>query len=80
VIHGYARVSTDGQSIDAQVKPLRTGKAKRIFKETASGARSDRAELARLRREGSQAGACHREARSGRRRGPTVYRGNRRIA
>jgi DNA invertase Pin-like site-specific DNA recombinase len=51
MIYGYARVSTDGQSVDAQVKQLRAAKAKRIFKETASGAKSDRAELAHALRE-----------------------------
>jgi DNA invertase Pin-like site-specific DNA recombinase len=51
MIYGYARVSTDGQSLDAQVKRLRAAKAKRIFKETASGAKSDRAELAHALRE-----------------------------
>lgn len=44
---GYARVSTDGQSVDAQVKALRGAGAEKIFKETASGARSDRVQLRR---------------------------------
>ena len=47
MIRGYARVSTDGQSFDAQVKQLRAAGAERIFRETASGARSDRAQLRR---------------------------------
>jgi DNA invertase Pin-like site-specific DNA recombinase len=47
MIYGYARVSTDGQSVDAQVKQLRAAGAEKIFKETASGARADRAELRR---------------------------------
>ena len=47
MIHGYARVSTDGQSVDAQVKQLRAAGAKTVFRETASGAKSDRRELAR---------------------------------
>jgi DNA invertase Pin-like site-specific DNA recombinase len=46
-LYGYARVSTDGQSLDAQVKQLRAAGAEKIFKETASGARADRAELRR---------------------------------
>lgn len=41
-IFGYARVSTDGQSVDAQVKQLRSGGAEKIFRETASGAKTDR--------------------------------------
>jgi DNA invertase Pin-like site-specific DNA recombinase len=45
--YGYARVSTDGQSVDAQVKQLRAAGAEKVFKETASGARSDRAQLRR---------------------------------
>jgi DNA invertase Pin-like site-specific DNA recombinase len=44
-IFGYARVSTDGQSVDAQVKQLRAAGAVEIFKETASGAKTDRARL-----------------------------------
>jgi DNA invertase Pin-like site-specific DNA recombinase len=47
MIYGYARVSTDGQSVDAQVKQLRDAGAEKVFRETASGAQSDRAGLAR---------------------------------
>ena len=48
MIYGYARVSTDGQSVDAQVKQLRAAVgAAKIFKETASGAKTDRAQLRR---------------------------------
>jgi hypothetical protein len=57
MIYGYARVSADGQSLEAQVKRLRAAWAKRIFKETASGAKSDQAELAKLLNQGPQ---CHR--------------------
>jgi DNA invertase Pin-like site-specific DNA recombinase len=46
-IFGYARVSTDGQSVDAQVKQLRDAGVEKIFRETASGAKTDRRELAR---------------------------------
>ncbi len=49
-IYGYARVSTDGQSVDAQVKALRAAGAEKVFRETASGARSNRRELARALR------------------------------
>jgi len=38
-------VSTDGQSVDAQVKQLRVAGAEKVFRETASGARTDRAGL-----------------------------------
>ena len=48
MIYGYARVSTDGQSVDAQVKQLRASGAGQIFRETASGAKTDRAQLRRL--------------------------------
>jgi Resolvase, N terminal domain len=34
MIYGYARVSTDGQSVDAQVKQLRAAGAEKIFEET----------------------------------------------
>ena len=47
MILGYARVSTDGQSVDAQVKQLRAAGAEKVFKETASGAKTDRAQLRR---------------------------------
>lgn len=47
MIYGYARVSTDGQSVAAQVKALRNAGADKIFRETASGAKSDRAQLRR---------------------------------
>ena len=45
MIYGYARVSTDGQSVDAQVRQLRAAGAEKIHKETASGAKTDRAQL-----------------------------------
>jgi DNA invertase Pin-like site-specific DNA recombinase len=48
MIYGYARVSTDGQSVDAQVKRLRAAGAEKVFRETASGARADRAQLRRV--------------------------------
>ena len=39
---GYARVSTDGQSVAAQVAALRAAGAGKVFREVASGARTDR--------------------------------------
>jgi DNA invertase Pin-like site-specific DNA recombinase len=45
---GYARVSTDGQSLTAQVAELKTANCNRIFQEKVSGARADRKQLARL--------------------------------
>ncbi len=42
MIYGYARVSTDGQSVEAQVAELIAAGASKVFSETASGARSDR--------------------------------------
>ena len=44
---GYARVSTNGQTLDAQVEMLEAAGAKMIFQETASGARTNRAQLAK---------------------------------
>jgi DNA invertase Pin-like site-specific DNA recombinase len=48
MIFGYARVSTDGQTLDAQREALTAAGAEKIFAETISGARSDRRELGRL--------------------------------
>lgn len=48
MIYGYARVSTDGQSVDAQVRALRAAGCKTVFHEVASGAKTDRASLAQL--------------------------------
>jgi DNA invertase Pin-like site-specific DNA recombinase len=48
MIYGYARVSTDGQSVDAQVKQLRDAGAEKVFRETASGAQTDRAGLGQV--------------------------------
>lgn len=47
-ILGYARVSTDGQTLDAQIEALEAAGAGKIFKEKVSGAKTDRAELAKL--------------------------------
>jgi DNA invertase Pin-like site-specific DNA recombinase len=42
MIHGYARVSTDGQSVAAQMARLRAAGAATVFREVASGAETDR--------------------------------------
>ena len=46
-ILGYARISTDGQTLDAQRQALLAAGASRVFEETASGAKSDRKELSK---------------------------------
>jgi DNA invertase Pin-like site-specific DNA recombinase len=46
--YGYARVSTDGQSVEAQVRQLTKAGCKKLFCEAASGAKTDRAQLRRL--------------------------------
>src|SRR5258708_3294049 len=47
-VYGYARVSTDGQSLAAQQAELKSASCEKIFQEKVSGARSDRKQLARL--------------------------------
>jgi DNA invertase Pin-like site-specific DNA recombinase len=49
-IYGYARVSTDGQTVAAQVAALRAAGCAKVYSETASGAKTDRAELAKAMR------------------------------
>jgi DNA invertase Pin-like site-specific DNA recombinase len=46
-IYGYARVSTDGQTLDDQVAALTAAGAAHVFRETASGGKTDRRELAK---------------------------------
>ena len=47
MILGYARVSTDGQTLDHQETALRAAGAARVFAEKVSGAVTDRKALAR---------------------------------
>ena len=47
-LYGYARVSTDGQSLSAQLAELKAAKCAKIFQEKISGARSDGKQLTRL--------------------------------
>lgn len=52
-VYGYARVSTQGQSLDAQIAALRAAGCERIFQEKISGGKSkdNRAQLKRLLKE-----------------------------
>jgi hypothetical protein len=42
MIYGYARVSTDGQSVEAQVAALTAAGAVKVYREVASGAKTAR--------------------------------------
>jgi DNA invertase Pin-like site-specific DNA recombinase len=46
--YGYARVSTNGQDLTSQEAELRTAGCAKVFKEKVSGAKTDRAELAKV--------------------------------
>jgi DNA invertase Pin-like site-specific DNA recombinase len=49
-LYGYARVSTNGQTLDAQMAQLEAAGCARIFREKVSGAKTDRTELNKLLR------------------------------
>ena len=65
MIVGYARVSTDGQSLDAQHAALAAAGAERVYAEKQSGIKTDRAALARcMRLAGGRGHSASDEARS----------------
>ncbi len=45
---GYARVSTYGQTLDAQLDQLRAEGCAKVYREKASGAQADRRQLQRM--------------------------------
>ena len=47
-IYGYARVSTDGQSLASQDAQLHTAGVAKVFSEKVSGAKTDRIQLGKL--------------------------------
>jgi DNA invertase Pin-like site-specific DNA recombinase len=48
MIYGYARVSTDAQTLDAQTEALTAAGAVKVYSEKESGARTNRPALARV--------------------------------
>ena len=47
-VYGYARVSTDGQSVELQTDKLKEAGAEKVFAEKVSGAKTDRQELRKV--------------------------------
>jgi Resolvase, N terminal domain len=56
MMYGYARVSTDGQSVEAQVAALTAAGAVTVYREVASGAKTNRAKLRQVLRRRCAAG------------------------
>jgi DNA invertase Pin-like site-specific DNA recombinase len=48
MIYGYARVSTDGQSLESQIAALTAAGCEKTYSEKQSGAKTNRAALARV--------------------------------
>lgn len=48
MIYGYARVSTDGQTLDAQREALASAGPEKVFAETACSAQITRLQLAKV--------------------------------
>jgi hypothetical protein len=63
MIVGYARVSTDGQTLETQIANLRQAGADKVYSETVSGAVTDRRELAKAIASLTCGDLCH-QARS----------------
>lgn len=47
-LYGYARVSSEGQSLDAQLETLTGAGCEKVFREKVTGTKADRAQLTRL--------------------------------